>query len=254
MSVKLLIADDEDMIRNGIAKYIELHTDRFDKIYLAENGQTALDFILRYRPELLLLDIQMPLKNGLEVMKEAKEAGVNPVTVILSGHDDFKYAQQAVRYGVKDYLLKPCRSSDILSKLNELADELDSLPPGMPINKLTGKPEEKTAIRNPAVHKAVEYMREHYDENLTAQQVADSAGITAGYLSTLFTQHLGCGFVDCLNEIRIEYACTYLHQNFLKNYEIAYKVGFKDEKYFSRVFKKLKGVSPSEYRAAHIMS
>lgn len=241
MPVKLLIADDEDVIRNGIAKYIELHTDRFEKIYLAENGLTAIDFILRYRPELLLLDIQMPLKNGLEVMKEAKNAGINPVTVILSGHDDFKYAQQAVRYGVKDYLLKPCRSSDILKKLNELADELDGLPPG--------RQEEKDAVRNPAVHKAVEYMREHYDENLTAQQVADVAGITAGYLSTLFSQHLGSGFVEYLNEIRIEYACTYLQQNFLKNYEIAYRVGFKDEKYFSRVFKKLKGASPSEYRS-----
>ncbi len=241
MPVKLLIADDEDVIRNGLAKYIELHTDRFEKIYLAENGLTAIDFILRYRPELLLLDIQMPLKNGLEVMKEAKNAGIHPVTVILSGHDDFKYAQQAVRYGVKDYLLKPCRSSDILKKLNELADELDGLPPG--------RPEEKDAVRNPAVHKAVEYMREHYDENLTAQQVADVAGITAGYLSTLFTQHLGCGFVEYLNEIRIEYACTYLQQNFLKNYEIAYRVGFKDEKYFSRVFKKVKGMSPSEYRS-----
>ncbi len=240
MSIKLLIADDEDIIRNGIAKYIQLHTDRFDKIYLAENGQQAIDLILQYRPDLMLLDVQMPLKNGLEVMKEAEGAGASPVTVILSGYDEFRYAQQAVRYGARDYLLKPCRSSEILQKLNELADELFGVE--------AEQQESTEAAKNYAVNKAVEYVKEHYYENLTSKQVADVAGITAGYLSTLFSQHLGCGFVDYLNEIRIQHACTYLQQNYLKTYEIAYKVGFNDEKYFSKVFKKIMGSSPSEYR------
>lgn len=238
--MKLLIADDEDVIRNGMAKYIQLHTHRFDKIYLAENGQQALDLLLQYRPELMLLDVRMPVKNGLEVMKEAKSAGIHPVTVILSGYDEFRFAQQAIRYGAREYLLKPCRSSDILKKLHELADELAGREPMVP--------EEGDGVKNPAVSKAVEYMKEHYHENLTGQQAADAAGISAGYLSTLFSQHLGCGFVDYLNEIRIEHACIYLEQSLLKTYEIAYKVGFHDEKYFSRVFKKVKGVSPSEYR------
>ena len=68
MSIKLLIADDEDVIRNGITKYIQLHTERFDKIYLAQNGQEAIDIIFRDRPDIMLMDVQMPLKNGLEVM------------------------------------------------------------------------------------------------------------------------------------------------------------------------------------------
>ena len=60
MSIKLLIADDEDTIRNGIAKYIQLHTDRFDKIYLAANGQEALEIIFRMKPDIMLLDVKMP--------------------------------------------------------------------------------------------------------------------------------------------------------------------------------------------------
>lgn len=68
MSVKLLIADDEDIIRNGIAKYIQLHTDRFDKIYLASNGTEAMEVIFRSKPDIMLIDVQMPLKNGIEVM------------------------------------------------------------------------------------------------------------------------------------------------------------------------------------------
>ena len=74
MSVKLLVADDEEVIRRGVAKYIRLHTDRFDKIYEAENGQEAIDLLLKYQPDILLLDVQMPLKNGLDVMKEAQRA------------------------------------------------------------------------------------------------------------------------------------------------------------------------------------
>ena len=70
MSVKVLIADDEDIIRCGVAKYIKLHTDRFDKIYEAENGQQAIDILLKYHPDIMILDIQMPLKTGLDVMKE----------------------------------------------------------------------------------------------------------------------------------------------------------------------------------------
>ena len=82
MSVKLLVADDEEVIRRGVAKYIRLHTDRFDKIYEAENGQEAIDLLLKYQPDILLLDVQMPLKNGLDVMKEAERAGLHPIVVI----------------------------------------------------------------------------------------------------------------------------------------------------------------------------
>ena len=102
MPVKLLVADDEETIRKGVAKYIQLHTDRFDKIYEAENGQEAIDLIVKYQPDILLLDVQMPLKNGIDVMRETAMAGLNPITIILSGYDEFKYAQQALKYGAKE--------------------------------------------------------------------------------------------------------------------------------------------------------
>ncbi len=240
MGLKLLVADDEDVIRNGVAKYIQLHTDRFSKIYEAENGQEALDIVLQYQPDILLLDIQMPLKNGLEVMQEAKKSGLHPVTVVLSGYDEFKYAQQALRYGAKEYLLKPVRAADILECINRLAEENFE-------TEKTEEPEEAEQ-RNRFVTAAQEYIKEHYAQDLSLQQVADKVGISSGYLSTMFSQNLNCKFVDYLNQVRVERACVYLEQNFLKTYEIAYRVGFRDEKYFSKVFKKVKGVSPKEYR------
>ena len=124
MSIKLMILDDEDSIRNNIAKYIQLHTDRFDKIYLAENGQEAIEKIILYKPQIMLLDIQIPIKNGNEGLKEVKKLGLTPATIILSGFDEFEYAQQALRYEAKEYLLKPCRSTEILSCLHKIADGL----------------------------------------------------------------------------------------------------------------------------------
>lgn len=239
MAVKLLIAEDEDTIRNGMEKYIRLHTDRFSKIYTAKNGQEAIDIIFQYRPEVMLLDIQMPKKSGLDVMKEAKEGGVFPETIILSGYDEFRYAQQALRFGARDYMLKPSRSTEILKQLLDVVDEIEGKTEKFP--KLSGNYPQ-------AVNKAKEYVEEYYAEEMTLQRVADVVGISPGYLSTLFSQYLDCGFVDYLNKIRVEHACDYLRQSYFKTYEIAYKVGFRDEKYFARVFKKATGMSPSEYR------
>ena len=241
MAIKLLIVDDEDMIRRGTAKYIRLHTDRFDKIYEEENGQDAIDCILKYQPDIMLLDIQMPLKNGIDVMREVVKAGLSPVTVILSGYDEFKYAQQAIKYGAKEYILKPVRAADILACLNRLADEYIE-------EKESPQQKEVEGKTNYLIKEAQEYIMENYAENLTLGSVAEHIGISVGYLSTLFMQQLHCGFVDYLHMIRIERACSYLEQNYLKTYEIAYKVGFRDEKYFSKVFKKLKGMTPREYR------
>lgn len=235
----LLIADDEDAVLMGISKYIQLHTERFDKIYTAENGQQALDMIALHRPDIMLLDVRMPLKSGVDVMREASEMGIMPATIVFSGYDDFKYAQQAIKYGAREYMLKPTRSSEILAQINKLADEI------------YGK-EEEEIVENvdipSAVLRAELYIKEHYHEDVSAQMAADFAGITAGYLSTLFSQYRGYGFSDYLNAIRIERACAYLEQGYLKNYEIAYKVGYRDEKYFSKTFKKVKGMTPVEYK------
>lgn len=240
MSIKLLIADDEDTIRNGISKYIQLHTDRFDKIYAASNGQEAIDIIFQKKPDIMFLDIQMPVKSGIEVMQAAARSEILPYTIILSGYDEFRYCQQALRFGAKEYLLKPVRSSDILKAANDAADEL-----------FGAQKRENTASadgKNGLVELAKEYMAEHYYENLMLADVAGQIGVSPGYLSTLFQKQMEKGFIDYLNEIRIDHACSYLKQHVLKTYEIAYKVGFKDEKYFSRVFKKITGQSPSEYR------
>lgn len=238
MEATLLIVDDEENILCRIEKYIRKNMSCFSEIYTAQDGQEALNIIFRFEPDIMLLDVQIPVKNGLEVMREAKEKRKCPKTIILSGYDMFSYAQQALRLGALDYLLKPCRSTEICDRLRTALG-------------ISGDEEiEKTEKdgENPVLRTAKKYIRNHLTENLSLSDVAERAGVSTAYLSTLFSRESGCGFVDYLNKARIEYACHYMHDGEMKIYEIAFKVGFRDEKYFSRVFKKVTGQSPSEYR------
>ncbi len=103
-------------------------------------------------------------------------------------------------------------------------------------------------VKHSAVEKSLSYMEKHYTEHLTLPLLAEQVGLSPNYLSSLFRKTLSAGFAEKLNQIRIDRACGYFASGSARTYEVAYKVGFKDEKYFSSVFKKLKGVSPSEYR------
>ena len=165
--MKLLVADDEDMIRNGIVNYVRSHTDRFEAVITASNGQEAIDLIYEKRPEILCLDVQMPIKTGLQVMEEANRAGILPYTIILSGYDEFQYCQKAMRMGAKDYLLKPVRSSDFLKMLvdhsictrTEILNYLDYF--------ISMKKKRKTDIYNDAI------ARWEYDRDFVSNYRAD---------------------------------------------------------------------------------
>lgn len=101
---------------------------------------------------------------------------------------------------------------------------------------------------NHFVNAAILFMRRNFHKDLNLSMVAEEIFITPGYLSTLFKQALGDNFINYLNRLRIEKACELLKDVRLKNFEIAYQVGFQDEKYFSKVFKKIMGVSPNQYK------
>lgn len=235
----LLIVDDEAKIRNGILTYLRVHAGFLTEIYEAENGVQALDIIYKQRPDAMLLDVQMPEKDGFQVLKEAIQTNVCPKTIILSGYDEFKYAQSALRMGVVDYILKPCRPTEIVEKLKQIFEIC---------NEAEEKESEDEEQRNHVIEAAKEYMRQHYEEELTLVSVAEQVKVSPSYLSSLFSKYEQCGFVDYLSNYRIEQSKMYLHDAGMKTYEVAYKVGFRDEKYYSKVFKKLTGASPSEYR------
>ncbi|MGE5582428.1 MAG: response regulator [Bacillota bacterium] len=123
-NLKLLIVDDEAEIREGILHSIPWEEHGIVVAGLATNGREALRMIAETKPDLMLLDIRMPVMNGLEALERLAEGQTRPKVIILSGYDDFSYCQKALRYGVADYLLKPCRPQEILGALLKLKEEV----------------------------------------------------------------------------------------------------------------------------------
>ena len=115
--VSVIIADDEASIRNGLRSAVESMNLNIRVLGTARNGLEAWNLIQTYMPDIIITDIRMPLCDGLNLMKKCKEARFHIDFVILSGFDDFTYAQSAIRYGAKSYLLKPFKNEELKKSL-----------------------------------------------------------------------------------------------------------------------------------------
>lgn len=122
---KLIIVDDEEEVRKGVIQKIKWSKFNFEIAGEAENGREALDLIEENIPDVVITDITMPLMDGLELAAVLKDSYPTVKTVILTGFDDFKFAQQAIKYGVADYILKPVLPKDIEDLIEKLKNQID---------------------------------------------------------------------------------------------------------------------------------
>lgn len=105
--MKIMVIDDEPIVPQALRALIPWEEHGFTWLPPADNGDEALELIERDKPDLLLLDCRMPGKTGLELLQEIHARELPVKSIILSGHDEFTYAQQALKLGALDYLLKP---------------------------------------------------------------------------------------------------------------------------------------------------
>lgn len=123
-SIRLLIVDDEEEIREGISQTIPWEKYQISLVGQAANGQEALNLIRDTRPDIMLLDIKMPVVNGLDVLERLSQFAPKPQVIILSGYDDFSYCQNALKKGAVDYLLKPCHPREIIDIVTKIRDDI----------------------------------------------------------------------------------------------------------------------------------
>lgn len=121
----ILIIDDEPIIRRGIKTFIDFEKYKINDIYEAEDGNSALKTFSEVLPDLVLLDINIPFKNGLTLAQEMKELKNDVKIAIISGYDYFEYAQKALKIGVEDYILKPVSKTDINEIISKLIYRLE---------------------------------------------------------------------------------------------------------------------------------
>lgn len=126
MTLKMVIAEDEQAFRDGIVSSINWKLYDIEIVGEAEHGRQALDMMLESRADLLLTDIRMPHLNGLDLIRAAKEAGIDFHSILLTGYNEFDYAKEAIKLGVSDYLLKPCMPHDILRVVIDVKKKIDA--------------------------------------------------------------------------------------------------------------------------------
>nr|WP_312290211.1 response regulator [Clostridium chromiireducens] len=395
---KLVVADDEPKIRRGIEKVLDWGRLNIEIVGEAEDGEIAFELIQKKSPDIILLDINMPFLSGLNLLQKLKEINNKSIVIIISGYDDFSYAQKALQFNVFDYILKPVSKKDMeeiiiraVYKLNErekennylewvkeqLSENKDMLQKtffsewfnnkltdeqvlkeirffgiefgknvGILVIKLIEKlnieiigekwdsellefaianllkdkfkelnskfifsdekhnivlisrindmlewaavsstieadiskylkcnviieqanvsggvlkiKEEYIKIRSsvnekkkcsPIVLLTIKHIEDgYYSNDLNINDIAEKLEVTSSYLSKLLKKETGLSFIDYLTNIRIKKAMYIMEDPTIKIYDVAELVGYSNQHYFCRAFKKVIGISPTDYK------
>ena len=125
MNYKVFLVEDEIIAREGIRDAIDWAAAGYQFCGEASDGEIALPIIRERRPDIVITDIKMPFMDGLQLCRILKETLPTTKIMILSGHDEFRYAQEAIQIGVTEYLLKPIVAQDLLAALRKIAGQID---------------------------------------------------------------------------------------------------------------------------------
>lgn len=240
---RVVLIDDEAIIVDGLRRVVDWARYDCEVVGDAQDAASGRECIRRLKPDIVLTDIKMPGEDGLCMLAGLKAEFPNMQVAVLTGYRDFDYAREAIRLGVARFLLKPSRMDELEEAIAYMTSELGRREPEQDNGE-----ENSGSAGSFLVRKAQSYIEENCEQHLTLQEVADHCFISQWYLSKLLKTQLKKGFYELLNELRVEKAKKLLENPALSVSEIAERVGYSDTPHFSRVFKKLTGKSPGEWR------
>ena len=207
------------------------------------DGIAALNMALEKKPEIVLMDINMPLMSGLDVVARINESLPDTVVMMISGYNDAFYMRQAIRCRVFDYIVKPICFDDLSESLGRARMQL-----------LSGKRREAPQIQQepeqqPVIRQMVAYLNEHISEEVSLRRLSGIFHMNASYISQFFKNETGMNYSAYLLMLRLNRAKALLKGTDKSVGEVAQTVGFRDYRVFSRAFKQETGLTPSQYRA-----
>ncbi len=239
--LKVLIVDDEVTVRRGIMLGVDWSAMDCQVVGEAANGAEGLEAAVRLQPDLIITDVRMPKMSGIEMLSALREQGCQAHAILLTAYGEFEYARSALKLGADDYLLKPFRDQELAAAVARIQQKrVGSSKEAMPQAK---------DDRSGYVRQAMDYIARHYaDEDISIAVIAAYLGVSEGHLSHVFKKEIGSTVISYLTQYRIQTAMKLLRGGRYKVYEVAQQVGYRDVAYFSSTFRKLTGLSPSEYQ------
>ncbi len=236
--LRVLLVDDEIMIREGFKRLFDWDEYGCEVVGEAADGMEALSRIDTLLPDIVIMDINIPILNGLKVIQLARIKHPEIAFVIVSGYDDFSYCREALRLKITDYILKPVNYEEFGACIDNLKIALFQ----NQTSRQSAQQEERP------IQSLTRYLQEHLDEEISLTVLAEEFHLSAQYISQLFKSEIGVGFLAYLTNIRIEQAKKLLLGTNLSIAEVSERSGYGDYRVFTKVFKKSEGITPSQYR------
>ncbi|MEL7648898.1 MAG: response regulator [Sedimentibacter sp.] len=221
--INAIIVDDEPAVSNIIQYFIKKDNLPITIVGSAENGAKALDLMKRNDVRLVFLDILMPIMNGFKVMESIPDKDY----IIITAYDSFDYAQQALRLGAKDILLKPIEHKQLIQSITRVIGW-----------RFTS---------NDTLNGILEFINKNYQEKIDLTILSKIFFISPSHISRLFKQYLNTNTISYIHEVRIKNAVELLDEGKYSIKEIAEITGYENLNNFYKYFKIFKGNTPAMY-------
>lgn len=257
---KVLLADDEQIERMALAKRLHKHFGDSLVIWQAADGNEAVRLCFKERCQIVIMDISMPELNGVEAAEQIRRLDEDCEIIFLTAYDEFSYAKRAIAIHALDYLLKPCEEEELTAVMEEAVgriqkrEQFEKLHMEQEMPEETGAEmpepdlEEEPDRLGQAAEKIRWYIRKNYMKDISMQDAARMMNYSDAYFCKLFKQCFDQNFTAYLARFRINEARRLLQDKNASVREVSMLVGYYDANYFAKVFKRIAGMNPSEYR------
>lgn len=243
----LFVDDDEFICKDLMLKFRRLDHGVEYKTYSVSSGNQAISIIKETAIDIVITDVRMPFLSGTGLIKIIREGGFQGQIYVLSGFDDYDSIRTAFLNGSNDYFLKPIMMAQLDQKLKRYLQSRVQ-PNALPASE--EPKEDKKSLR--VIDFAIEYIHQHYmNPDLSMAMVADHVMLSYSHFSMLFRKETKQPFPAYLLKYRVAKAKILLQDPSMKITDVGYKVGFNYPQQFSRDFKKITGVYPSQYVKNH---
>lgn len=248
---RLLIMDDEPQILEGMKRILDWEQYGFGRIETCESTESAISKVVDMMPDIAIFDVCVGKNLGYEAIRKLNELHVPTKYVIMSGYSEFKYAQEAIRCGVKDYLLKPIERTKLQQVIEKIivedlggtignhSNERNNMDPVLEINY---------DRLSKLVNRILLMIKTEYAQNITLKSVAERFQMNSTYLGQIFLKETGIKFSEYLMAYRMLLAKERVQSTDEKISYIAFSVGYNNLNYFYTHFQSFFGKSPSDLR------
>lgn len=248
-----LIVDDEIIVVRALMRRVEWKKFDIEHVYEAYSMKQAIEIFKNTEIDILISDIEMPEGSGLELFEWVKGYFPYVECIYVTCHPDFEYIRTAMRLGSFDYLLKPIDYEELYEVLRRAVERVDTnsfvkkhihkkFSDHFP-NEISQETSSTDVIVN-----IKKYVKDHIQEEISMSDIAEVVYLNPQYMVRLFRKQEGISILEYITNTRIELASKMLRETNDSINQVAGLVGYSNYSYFSRVYKKIVGKTPQEYK------